>query len=153
MADKPEALRLAAIFDGYLPAYNYEQVATDAAAELRRLHRFELACNLWHEKTDWVQETIQPRELGMHRADVLKQRIERLQTENESLKRALAASCDEERDQLWEASPGGGCSRARSAEAQSNELRKALNNIEVSTHDAMTAALARAAIAKSEGQK
>jgi hypothetical protein len=32
----------------------------------------------WSDKTDWVQETAQPLELGMHRADVLKQRIERL---------------------------------------------------------------------------
>jgi hypothetical protein len=32
----------------------------------------------WSDKTDWVQETAQPLELGMHRADVLKQRIEHL---------------------------------------------------------------------------
>jgi hypothetical protein len=32
----------------------------------------------WSDKTDWVQETAQPLELGMHRADMLKQRIERL---------------------------------------------------------------------------
>jgi hypothetical protein len=32
----------------------------------------------WSDKTEWVQETAQPLELGMHRADVLKQRIERL---------------------------------------------------------------------------
>ena len=37
-------------------------------------------------------------------------------------------------------------------EAVNQELLAALNNIEVSTHDAMTAALARAAIAKAEGQ-
>jgi len=38
-------------------------------------------------------------------------------------------------------------------EAVNQELLAALNNIEVSTHDAMTAALARAAIAKAEGEK
>jgi hypothetical protein len=32
----------------------------------------------WSDKTEWVQETAQPLELGMHRADVLKQRIENL---------------------------------------------------------------------------
>jgi len=32
----------------------------------------------WSDKTDWVQETAQPLELGMHRADVLKQRIDNL---------------------------------------------------------------------------
>lgn len=38
-------------------------------------------------------------------------------------------------------------------EAVNQELLAALNNIEVSTHDAMTAALARAAIAKAEGEQ
>ena len=38
-------------------------------------------------------------------------------------------------------------------EAEKAELLEALNNIEVSTHDAMTAALARAAIAKAEGEQ
>lgn len=67
-----------------------------AAAELRRLHevnehlrRFELANNLWHEKTDWVQETVRPLELGRHRGDVLKQRIERLHAVNAELLEAL----------------------------------------------------------------
>jgi hypothetical protein len=54
----------------------------------------------------------------------------RLVAENESLKQALAASCDEERDQLWEASPGGGCFRARSAEAVNRELLEALKDLE-----------------------
>lgn len=47
--------------------------------EIRRLRGFELAYLAWHEKTDWVQATQQPKEWGMHRADVLKQRIEQLQ--------------------------------------------------------------------------
>jgi hypothetical protein len=38
----------------------------------------------WSDKTDWVQKTAQPLELGMHRADVLKQRIEHLQAEAEA---------------------------------------------------------------------
>jgi hypothetical protein len=44
MSNQPEALRLALIFDRYLPMYNYEKVAKEAAAELRRLHfNFEAA--------------------------------------------------------------------------------------------------------------
>jgi hypothetical protein len=76
--------------------YAVGAMAHEAAAELRRLHaenerlhRFELANNLWHEKTDWVQETAQPLELGRHRADVLKQRIERLHAVNQELLEAL----------------------------------------------------------------
>ena len=33
----------------------------------------------WLDKTAWVQQTAQPHELGMHRADVLQQRIRTLQ--------------------------------------------------------------------------
>jgi len=40
--------------------------------------------------------------------------------------------------------------RIEKLEKVNQELLAALNNIEVSTHDAMTAALARAAIAKAE---
>lgn len=39
---------------------------------------YEKAYIAWQEKTEWVQETVKPHELGMHRADVLKQRIEAL---------------------------------------------------------------------------
>ena len=42
-------------------------------------------------------------------------------------------------------------SELRRLVAVNQELLGTLNNIEVSTHDAMTAALARAAIAKAEG--
>ena len=49
-----------------------------AAAELRRLHQHELAHKEWLDKTEWVQETREAYELGMHRADALKRRIDRL---------------------------------------------------------------------------
>jgi hypothetical protein len=64
----------------------------ETAAELRRMYSIEraydalaLAYNEWTEKTQWVQETKQAYELGMHRADVLKQRIEKLETVNQKL--------------------------------------------------------------------
>lgn len=43
-------------------------------AENERLQKFEAAYTEWSDKTDWVQETIQGYELGMHRADVLHKR-------------------------------------------------------------------------------
>jgi hypothetical protein len=49
--------------------------ADEAQAQIDMLNR---ALKAWHEKTDWMQETAQPMELGMHKADVLKQRIEHL---------------------------------------------------------------------------
>jgi len=50
-----------------------------AADMLEADERIEAAFNEWHSKTEWVQETAKPKELGMHRADVLKQRIDELQ--------------------------------------------------------------------------
>jgi hypothetical protein len=38
MSEQPEALLIAELWDDYLPAYNYKQVALDTARELRRLH-------------------------------------------------------------------------------------------------------------------
>lgn len=61
----------------------------EAAAELRRLDAHELANNVWHEKTEWVQDTAQPHELGMHRADVMRQRIERLEAVKAQMLEAL----------------------------------------------------------------
>ena len=57
----------------------------EVAAELRRLDRHELALGQWLEKTQWVQDNMQPGELGMHRADGLKQRIDRLTEVNQEL--------------------------------------------------------------------
>jgi hypothetical protein len=88
--------------------------------------------------------------------------LRRLHAENASLKRALASSCDEERDLVWEASPGGGCSRARNAEAVNAELLEALkdalfhvaNQGDVGVDQWLACERkARAAIAKAEGQK
>ena len=50
--------------------------AKEAADVIEKLRHFETACGEWLEKTDWVQKTSAPRELGMHRTEVLRQRIE-----------------------------------------------------------------------------
>ena len=42
---------------------------------------YRKACYEWLEKTDWVQETASAKELGMHRADILRKRIEDLEKE------------------------------------------------------------------------
>ena len=39
----------------------------------------ETALQEWADKTEWVQQTCQPKELGMHRADILKARIAELE--------------------------------------------------------------------------
>lgn len=86
-----EALRLANELQEAIPGFpEPTQLEAAAAAELLRLEAkvssLECASKEWHEKTDWVRNTIKPRELGMHRADVLRARIEALDAENKALR-------------------------------------------------------------------
>ena len=55
-------------------------------AERDSLLQFKAAHLEWHEKTEWVQETAQVHELGKHRADVLKDRIDQLRAEVEMMR-------------------------------------------------------------------
>lgn len=51
---------------------------------------YKPAYDEWIEKTEWVQKTVQPHELGYHRADILRMRIEALEAEVHHLYRCLA---------------------------------------------------------------
>jgi hypothetical protein len=56
-----------------------EWIATEKAikeALAQTEPNYKKSLEIWLDKTEWVQETVKPHELGMHRADVLKQRIE-----------------------------------------------------------------------------
>lgn len=83
--------------------------------------------------------------------------VERLSATCEALKDALASSCDEERQQMWEAGPGGGCSRALTAEFQRDALLAVLNKLEYSSDGYIKRypeeAEVSAAIAKAEEKK
>ncbi len=59
--------------------------ATEAAD---RIEQLEKVLAEWFDKTEWVQKTSDWQELGMHRADALKQRIEQLERENAELQHA-----------------------------------------------------------------
>ena len=52
------------------------------------------------------------------------ERALRAEAEVVALRKALAESCIEERSQLWEAGPGGGCERALDAERKVEGLRE-----------------------------
>ena len=43
--------------------------------ECEMLRNFKIAYNEWQDKTEWVQQTATVKELGKHRADVLKDRL------------------------------------------------------------------------------
>ena len=104
MTTQPEALRLA---DALVAATGQTDAeddvihvarwfVEDAAAELRRLRQHELANEVWQVKTQWVQDTAKPEELGMHRADVMRQRLVRAETQRDALLEALQALYDEQ---------------------------------------------------------
>jgi hypothetical protein len=63
-----------------LPAHNVKECGEAITAIKEALAQtepnYKKALEVWLDKTEWVQETVKPHELGMHRADVLKQRIE-----------------------------------------------------------------------------
>jgi hypothetical protein len=83
---KDEALRLAwdalqQIAHVSAMDYEYQQWAVEAITAIKEAlaesePNYKKALEAWLDKTEWVQETVKPHELGMHRADVLKQRIE-----------------------------------------------------------------------------
>lgn len=51
----------------------------------REIESLRMALHEWLDKTEWVQETVQPHELGKHRADILRARIKELEDRLESM--------------------------------------------------------------------
>lgn len=51
--------------------------AFDRADLKMQLAIYKNALDEWFEKTEWVQESAVPKELGLHRADVIKQRFDK----------------------------------------------------------------------------
>lgn len=79
--------------------FDYESALHDKIklmrSKLRRLDRHEQVNTEWLEKTEWVQKTLKPKELGIHRADILKKRIDDLTALNAELVERLQQMCDE----------------------------------------------------------
>jgi hypothetical protein len=82
---KDEALRLALEALEYMDVtaerYVDKQIPEKAITAIKEAlaqpePNYKKALEVWLDKTEWVQETVKPHELGMHRADVLKQRIQ-----------------------------------------------------------------------------
>ncbi|MGS0941602.1 hypothetical protein ACVA51_13720 [Pseudomonas luteola] len=67
----------------------FGQNAIDIKAENERLKKFETAYMQWIDKTEWARALVEPKELGKHLADVMRERIERLREEVERLSNAL----------------------------------------------------------------
>lgn len=66
-----------------------EHTPIEFAEAADRIEQLEEVLAEWFDKTDWVQKTSDWQELGMHRADALKQRIEQLERENAAIEKRL----------------------------------------------------------------
>lgn len=162
MSDKQDALRLADELDHGIGTI--DRARHEAAAELRRLHKVEEAYNAWHEKTEWVQDTAQPCELGRHRADILKRRIDSLHSQIADLGKALSlgiSRINELEAELHEQARLNGIGSEREARllAVNAELVEALQDIaaadsfEAELDPQRAVRIARAALAKAEASK
>lgn len=68
-------------YAGHRKAWLQQAEATaPLLARIAELERFKDAYDAWQEKTEWVQTTATAGELGKHRADVLRERIEKLKS-------------------------------------------------------------------------
>ena len=63
---------------GFVAVGDYLELQAEVAELDEKLEYMTLAFGEWITKTQWVQDTIQPGELGMHRADVIKSRFDSL---------------------------------------------------------------------------
>ena len=76
--------------DLHVSGYNrYSAAMSKAANELESLQRYRTAFNEWIDKTEWVQENLPPKYLGMHLADALKDKISELEERTRRLESAL----------------------------------------------------------------
>jgi hypothetical protein len=57
--------------------------------EVKRLREYKAALTEWLDKTEWVQDSLTHRELGMHRADAIAQRIVELEQERDQMEARL----------------------------------------------------------------
>lgn len=87
-----KALWLADQIERYNSGVHSQSIVEDyceSAAELRRLNNVDQCLSEWLDKTQWVQTSAQSHELGMHRADVISQRITEITKQRDELLVAL----------------------------------------------------------------
>lgn len=85
LMERPEGQRLYGL--------NYRDLIAERDRLRAELERNKAAFNEWLAKTKWVQETAEPTELGLHRADVLRRRIDRLRAERDAAVEAEREAC------------------------------------------------------------
>ena len=73
--------RLVAEYFAKLAGGKIGEFIIEQQVAILELEQYRKSWYEWSEKTDWVQETAKAKELGMHRADILRKRIEDLEKE------------------------------------------------------------------------
>jgi hypothetical protein len=97
LAQRPEFTLDEAIAIVERNADAYEKVPSVSRtllAEIERLReeveKYKAAWTEYNDRTEWVQQTAKPEELGMHRADVLRMRIETAERKLAELQASIA---------------------------------------------------------------
>ena len=130
MKEQPEALRLAEFLEMHW--CDVDMPEAKAAAELRRLSAVEAerdalkrrvealnqALRQWLDKTEWIQETGRGSELGLHRADAVRQRLVRVEAQRDALLeacRAMLTFIERHAPRGLQPEPGSPVAKARAA--------------------------------------
>lgn len=88
---KSQVKRIAAQSEG-----EWRTRAETAEREVERLRaeveKYKVAWTEYNDRTEWVQQTAKPKELGMHRADVLRMRVESAERQLAALRERIESS-------------------------------------------------------------
>ena len=102
---------------------------TEAAVDyvLKLYHQQLRAHNEWLDKTEWVQETAHFSELGMHRAEVIRKRMEQADARDKYLSERLKEAHNEIQEQARLL--GMSAERELSLLAEIEQLKKIINKL------------------------
>ena len=85
----PDVARLADKFAELVLSEHAAELVREAQLMRNRMEMVDKALTEWLDKTEWVQKSAQVHELGKHRADIMRARIDRLQSECDGLVLAI----------------------------------------------------------------
>lgn len=86
-------------FEGHWTALSQDDTVREMMILSDRVDKFKSAFCEFIDKTDWVQADVKPQELGLHRADVLRQRLEQSKADLDALQ-ARVARMAKQHDQM-----------------------------------------------------
>ncbi|HZF98296.1 MAG TPA: hypothetical protein VEY92_08650 [Pseudoxanthomonas sp.] len=130
-AQRAEMKRCADELDALLAKYSAEDAAhaEAMAAKDAEIEKWRTAYMEYDERTRWVQDTARPKELGKHRADVLRLRIEQAEARAASAEQdaarldALELLVDQQPDKMLLLHHGNGAGKGITGLGLSNTRR------------------------------